>query len=221
LNGLAIAIAEANEKNRSARAHSYRLGAEPPAFFDKARSWRTYKEDTLKKEKCVVVQTDISSFYEHIYHHRLANVIQDLEHPDSTVALQIDRILSKLAAGRSFGPPVGGQCARVLAEVMMTPIDHSLSDAGIVWHRYVDDFTLVCDSQQDSYRALSVLSHTLADYGLSLNRSKTTILSAKHYADYIGAQLGEGEGVSLALKELDLHFDPYSDTAHTEYGFTF
>jgi hypothetical protein len=222
LNGLAIAIAEANEKNRSARAHSYRLGTEPPAFFDKSRSWRAYKEatlkeDALKNEKSVVVQTDISSFYEHIYHHRLANVLADLEQPDSTIALQIDRILSKLAAGRSFGLPVGGQCARVLAEVMMTPIDLSLSDAGIVWHRYVDDYTLLCDSQQDSYRALSALSHSLADYGLSLNRSKTTTLSAKHYADYVGAQLGEGEGVSVALKELDLHFDPYSDTAHAEY----
>jgi hypothetical protein len=147
----------------------------------------------------------------------LENVIRDLGPAQSTIAVQIDRILSKLASGRSFGLPVGGQCARVLAEVMMTPIDRSLSDAGIVWHRYVDDFTLICTSQQDSYRALSVLSHSLADYGLTLNRSKTTILSAKHYADYVGAQLGEGEGVSVTLKELDLHFDPYSDTARVEY----
>ena len=56
-----------------------------------------------------------------------------------------------------------------------------------------------------------VLSHSLADYGLSLNRTKTTILSAKHYMDYIAAQLGEGEDESVALRELDLHFDPYSD----------
>ncbi len=222
LNGLGLAIAEANEENRSARVHSYRLGAEAPAFFDRSSSWRTYKEATLgeqalKNERCVVAQTDISSFYEHIYHHRLENVIKDLGDDDSTVAVQIDRILSKLAAGRSFGLPVGGQCARVLAEVMMTPIDVSLTDAGIVWHRYVDDFTLICGSQQDAYEALSVLSHSLADYGLSLNRTKTTILSAKHYMDYIAAQLGEGEDASVALRELDLHFDPYSDEARGEY----
>ena len=99
----------------------------------------------------------------------------------------------------------------------MTPIDLSLSDAGIVWHRYVDDFTLICRSQQDAYAALSTLSHALADYGLSLNRTKTTILSAKHYADYIAAQLGDGEDASIALRELDLHFDPYSDTRRGEY----
>ena len=222
LNGLGLAIAEANEGNRSHRAHAYRLGGEAPAIFDRSKSWRTYKEATLEEEalksaQCIVVQTDISSFYEHIYHHRLQNVIQDLGAEGSTVAVQVDRILSKLAAGRSFGLPVGGQCARVLAEVMMTPIDRSLSDAGLIWHRYVDDFTLICGSQQDAYRALSVLSHSLADYGLSLNRSKTTLLSAKHYADYVAAELGDGEDSSIALRELDLHFDPYSDAAKLEY----
>ena len=222
LNGLGLAIAEANEKNRSARVHSYRLGTEAPVYFDRTKSWRSYKEATLQEEylkndACVIVQTDISSFYEHIYHHRLENIVKDLSAEVSTVAVQVDRILSKLAAGRSFGLPVGGQCARILAEVMMTPIDRSLSDAGIIWHRYVDDFTLICGSQQDAYKALSELSHSLADYGLTLNRSKTTILSAKHYVDYIGAQLGGGEETSLALRELDLHFDPYSDTADAEY----
>lgn len=223
LNGLGLAIAEANEGNRSSRVHSYRLGSETPGFFDRAKSWRSYKEATLSEqalaeEHSVVVQTDIASFYEHIYHHRLENVIKDLASDSSTIAMQIDRILSKLAAGRSFGLPVGGQCARVLAEVMMTSIDRSLSDAGLIWHRYVDDFTLICRSQQDAYKALSVLSHALADYGLSLNRSKTTFLSAKHYKDFISAQLGEGDDASSALREMDLHFDPYSDNARAEYA---
>lgn len=221
LNGLGLAIAEANEGNRSARAHSYRLAAQGLGIFDRTRSWRGYKLATLSEprlgdERAVVIQTDVASFYEHIYHHRLENVVKDLA-PGSTLAMQIDRILSKLAAGRSFGLPVGGQCARILAEVMMTPIDRSLTDAGLVWHRYVDDFTLICSSQQDAYKGLSALSHALADYGLSLNRSKTTILSAKHYKDFVSAQLGDGEDSSLALRELDLHFDPYSDNASAEY----
>ncbi len=221
LNGLGLAIAEANEGHRSARVHSYRLAPQGPGLFDRARSWRAYKlatlnEPDLEEDRAVVIQTDVASFYEHIYHHRLENVVKDLA-PSSTLAMQIDRILSKLAAGRSFGLPVGGQCARILAEVMMTPIDRSLSDAGLIWHRYVADYTLICCSQQDAYKALSELSHALADYGLSLNRSKTTILTAKHYKDFVSAQLGEGEDASLALRELDLHFDPYSDNASAEY----
>ncbi|WP_299680562.1 RNA-directed DNA polymerase [uncultured Roseobacter sp.] len=222
LNGLGFAIAEANEPNRSNRAHSYRLSAGGEGLFDRTRSWRTYKEATLKEPileqaEAVVVQTDISGFYEHIYHHRLENLLDDLAPENSRVAVQVDRILNKLASGRSFGLPVGGQCARVLAEVLMTPIDASLSDSDIVWHRFVDDFTLICTSQQDAYAALSTLSNTLADYGLSLNRTKTTILSASHYKEFIAVQLGQGDETTVALRELDLHFDPYSDTAQAQY----
>ena len=222
LNGLGLAIAEANEVRRSARVHSYRLPGQGNSFFDRSRSWRSYKEATLKDaainaDGAVIVQTDISSFYEHIYHHRLENSIDDIFDGVSTVSTQIDRLLSKLASGRSFGLPVGGQCARVLAEVMMSPIDESLSDAGLAWHRYVDDITIVCGSQQAAYGALSTLSHALADFGLSLNRTKTTILSAKHYADYVEAQIGDVDETSAALRELDLHFDPYSDAAQAEY----
>lgn len=221
LNGLGLAIAEENEKQRSDRAHSYRLASEGPGFFDRSKSWQSYKlatlnEPALSRDGSVVIQTDISSFYEHIYHHRLENAVNDLTQGTS-IALQIDRILSKLAAGRSFGLPVGGQCARMLAEVMMTQIDRSLTDSDLIWHRYVDDYTLICHSRQEAYKALSNLSHALADYGLSLNRSKTTILSAKHYRDFVSAQLGDGEDASLALRELDLHFDPYSDSASAEY----
>ncbi|MCS3930763.1 hypothetical protein M2175_005794 [Bradyrhizobium elkanii] len=222
LNGLGIGIAQANEGRRNSRVYSYRLSRDQNAFFDKVGSWRTYKEATLSDPAiegagAVVVQTDISSFYEHIYHHRLENCIKDIFDESSTVSMQVDRILSKMASGRSFGLPVGGQCARILAETMMTPIDASLSDAGLVWRRYVDDFTLICADQQNAYRALSTLSHALADVGLSLNRTKTTILSAKHYKDFVRAQLGEGEQASIALRELDLHFDPYSDAAQSDY----
>lgn len=100
----------------------------------------------------------------------------------------------------------------------MSPVDQSLSDEGIIWHRYVDDFTLICISQQNAYRALSMLSHTLADYGLSLNRTKTTILNANHYQDYVDTQRGRSDEVSMALREIDLHFDPYSDAAVDDYA---
>lgn len=71
LNGLGIGIAEANEGRRNSRVHSYRLSSDQKSFFDKTKSWRTYKEATLADpiiggEGAVVVQTDISSFYEHI-----------------------------------------------------------------------------------------------------------------------------------------------------------
>ena len=67
LNGIGFAIAAANEANRSERVHSYRLSTDDVSLFDKTRSWRTYKEATIKEpaleqEGTIVVQTDISAF---------------------------------------------------------------------------------------------------------------------------------------------------------------
>ncbi|MFL9691727.1 RNA-directed DNA polymerase [Aeromonas veronii] len=221
LNGLAVAIAEENEKNRLSNAHSYRFNPCGKDLFIKEKSWRSYKNATLvdpsMTDTAIVIQADISSFYEHIYHHRVENCINDLFSSTSTVSAQIDRILNQLSSGRSFGLPVGGQCSRVLAELLMTHIDQLLTNAGIIWHRYVDDFTIIAKDQADAYRAISVLSNILADYGLSLNKTKTTLLNAPHYKNFITAQLFSTEDNASKLKEIDLYFDPYSDNPQRDY----
>lgn len=222
LNGLGIAIAEAHEPLRSDRAHSYRFVDQGERLFDRTSSWRAFRESSIAdceamRDGVVVVQTDISSFYEHVYHHRLENGIDDLFPTDSKVATQVDRFLSKLASGRSFGLPVGGQCSRILAELLLSSVDRMLTDAGIAWRRYVDDFVLITTSQAEAYRALAILSHALADYGLTLNRTKTTVLTGKHFCDYVRTQLGGAGEEASKLREIDLHFDPYSDTGDEDY----
>jgi hypothetical protein len=220
-NALGIAIAEALAPLRSARAHSYRFASEGASLFDRSESWRAFREasvlDCTNFPDGVVVQTDISSFYEHISHHRIENLIDDLFSNASNISVQVDRFLSKFSSGRSFGLPVGGQCSRILAELLLLPVDGRLTESKIVWRRYVDDYVLVAQSQADAYGALAVLSHALADYGLTLNKTKTILLSSKHYADYVGVQLSGSGAEATKLSEIDLHFDPYSDTAETDY----
>lgn len=221
-NGLGIAVGEILEPGRSARAHSYRFATEGIDLFDRTKSWRAFREATIddcstQEDEAVDVQTDISSFYEHISHHRLENNINDLFPDDSTVAAQIDRFLSRFASGRSFGLPVGGQCSRILAELLLSQIDQQLTDAKVVWRRYVDDFFLIAPNQSEAYRALSVLANSLANYGLTLNRTKTTLLTVKHYVDYVRTQLGGPTDEATKLHEIDLHFDRYSDTPESDY----
>ena len=144
INSFCVALAETNEANRSTRAHSYRYSPTGPGLFEPARSWRAYLESALVdvralSRKAVVVQTDISSFYEHVYHHRLKNFLDDTVGGRSNIPVQIERILPKIAGGRSFGLPVGGQGARILAEVFLGSLDRSLAANGVHWHRYVDD----------------------------------------------------------------------------------
>lgn len=222
LNGLAIAVAEVLEPRRYATAHAYRFIPDGKQIFDPTRSWKAYREATLEdreltdEDGVTVIQTDISSFYEHIYHHRLENCLQDLLPPNSTIPCQIDRIFNQLASGRSFGLPVGGQCSRVMAELLMHSIDQVLSESGIAWHRYVDDYTLIAQTKAEAYKSLSTLSYALGDYGLTLNRSKTTLLSAKHYRDFVTSQLGTTGDDAGKLREIDLRFDPYTDQQSLE-----
>jgi len=220
-NGLGIAVGEQLEPGRSDRVHSYRFLKGNGRLFERTSSWKTFREATLvdctDHDDGIVVQTDISSFYDHLYHHRIENYIADLFPKPSTVPKQIDRLLSKLASGRSFGLPVGGQCSRILAETVMDAIDQTLTNEKLIWRRYVDDFFILAANQAQAYQAISILSHALADYGLSLNKSKTSFLTTKHYRDYVAAQLGTTSDSGSRLREIDLHFDPYSDSAQSDY----
>lgn len=222
-NGLGVAIADAFEGGRDNRAHSYRfLVDRGPDLFDRNRSWRRFREQTAAEAAAleagkVVVQTDISAFYEHISHHHVENFVHDVFPEDERIANQVVALLGKFSAGRSFGLPVGGQCSRILAELFLSYVDRRMTAAGVAWHRYVDDYVLIADSNADAYRALSTLSHALADYGLTLSRTKTTFLSAKHYSEYVGMQLGLDDAEAGRLREIDLHFDPYSDSSTADY----
>lgn len=222
-NALGVAIAEAHEPLRSPRARSYRFLSQGDGLFDRNASWRAYlqatlDDDVIKRQEAIVVKTDISAFYDHVYHHRIENCIDDLfPKNQSTISVQVDRFLNHFAARRSFGLPVGGQCARILAELLMSSVDRKLSEARINWYRYVDDFTLITANQALAYRALSALSHALADYGLCLNRTKTTILTAKHYTDYVSIQLGTQDDETSQLRQVNLYFDPYSDNARSDF----
>ena len=222
-NGLGIAVADALYALRHSAAWSYRFlpdGGEE--LFDRESSWRAFRESTAtvardSADGVVVVQTDIASFYEHISHHYLENHLTDIFNDQGRVAKQIVGLLAKFSGGRSFGLPVGGQGARVLAELMLQPIDRELTVLNLNWSRYVDDYVVVATSSENAYGSLSKLSHALGDYGLNLSRNKTSILSAKHYADYVSAQLGGDDDEASRLREIDVYFDPYSDTAIEEY----
>lgn len=222
-NGLGIAIADALEDRRDSRVYSYRfLRQGGHELFDRGSSWKAFREATVADAAsadagAIVVQTDISSFYEHISHHHVENFIDDLFPDNERIGNQVNRLLSKFSAGRSFGLPVGGQCSRILAELFLSSVDAQMTGAGVRWHRYVDDYVLVASSQADAYRRLAFLSHTLADYGVTLNRTKTVMLTAKHYSDYVITQLGGNDDDAGKLREIDLHFDPYSDTALDDY----
>lgn len=220
-NGLAIGIAEELEPRRDPKARSYRyLNNDDVELFDRSSSWKSFREDSAnaakKREDAIVVQTDISSFYESISHHHIQNLIDDL-FPERKIGNQVVALLSRFSNGRSFGLPVGGQGSRILAELFLNAVDDHLTTKGLDWLRYVDDYVLFCNSHAEAYASLSILSHALANYGLTLNKTKTIILTSKHFGDYVDTQIGGDADDASKLREIDLFFDPYSDAPIADY----
>jgi hypothetical protein len=222
-NGLGVFLAEKLEPSRFENVHSYRfISQQGGELFDRSRSWKQFRQCSAESaiesgEDAIVVQTDISSFYEHVSHHYLENQISDILNGDTRIGSQIVALLSKFSADRSFGLPVGGQCSRILAELFLNSIDSTLNSHGIRWYRFVDDYVLISGASGGAYNALAVLSECLATYGLTINKSKTFILSAKHYAEYVANQTGDSDDDEGRLREIDLHFDPYSDNPAVDY----
>lgn len=222
LNGIGVAVARASEGQRSHRACSYRFLAADDAveLFDRSCSWRKFRENCISVavaagDDAVVVQTDISSFYERVSHHHVEDALRILV--GDQCAAQANGLLSRFSAGRSFALPVGSQFSRIVAEAFMIPIDQSLDRKEINWLRYVDDYVIIAPDFQTAHEHLAYLSKRLANYGLSLNRTKTTFLKASAFVDYTRAQLGSDDAEVGALKQIDLHFDPYSDSPVDDY----
>jgi hypothetical protein len=222
-NGFALALLEQFEHSRKAEACSYRKAPDGEArYFHPDFSWRAFKifsADRAETEQhCeVIVQTDISSFYERVSHHTIENLIHRICGTDVRPAKQILELLGRTTADRSFGLPVGGQASRVLAELFLCEIDNALEAKGVRWLRYVDDIVLFCSSAADAHRSLGVLAEVLANYGLSLNKSKTLLMPKAHYSELTRASMRGGDDDASSLRAIDLHFDPYSDSAVSDY----
>ena len=98
-----------------------------------------------------------------------------------------------------------------------------LRSHGIKFCRFADDYHLFAPSAEDAHRALLFLSEKLLrNEGLSLQKSKTRLLSAK---EFISTSEFSDETEHLAANALEarrfitvsLRFDPYSPTATDDY----
>lgn len=129
-----------------------------------------------------VLKADIADFFPHIYHHRLATRL----HRATSETYYADAIMRMLGAwgGRvSYGLPIGPAASRLLAELLLDPIDRMLQEQGYKHCRWIDDIRVFCESESDAMRAESQLVRTLYEsYGLTLQYSKTTIEPAAFFS---------------------------------------
>lgn len=181
---------EANRQPISAnRVHSYRLHSNQGSLFNQAYGYNSFRaasrDLTQRYAGGYKVLTDIANFYDRINLHSLTNILSQIGcEKDETDHLT--RLLSEWRAKNSFGVPVGSDASRILAEASLINVDNRLSEAGICFIRYVDDFRIFCQNQTEAYHALVRLTEFLYDEGLFLNGAKTKVYKILSVdADYL------------------------------------
>ena len=209
-----------------ARAFSYRFS--PKKTGQLFRPDRTYKHWLHQQQRIVdknknikaIIATDISDFYSRINFHRLENLLDEAA-PAHGALRFIKKHLKAIRARQSFGLPVGGSAARLLAELALCDTDQALMDRGIRATRYVDDFRIFLKPSQDPYDALALLAEQLGiNEGLSLNAAKTSIKSRAEYIgllEHLTSDVAEhAEGVALDALTASIYFDDDPDPADVE-----
>ncbi len=229
LLGITLAICsqieEARISTKDEIVFSYRIldDKKKPEIFVKEIGWRPFMDkskELAEKHKYVLI-CDIADCYQRIYHHRLENALDAIK-ADTTIKKQTMAILSNFSNTTSYGLPIGGPAARILVELVLNFCDQMLASLGVKFCRFADDFHIFCDSQEQAYELLMYLSQfLLKNDGLSLQKSKTRIMSAEEFLSMpnISSPPTDGEEAKEEIEflSLSLKYDPYSPNADEEY----
>jgi hypothetical protein len=194
-------------------------------LFNPEIGWNSFQKEALRQALSAkhVISTDISDFYSRVYHHRLENALHQAT-KNTEVVRRINKLISKIAPGGvSYGLPVGGHAARILAELVLNRSDRLLSTRGVRFCRFVDDYYIFADSREEAHSALVKLSDILlTNEGLTLSRAKTRFMSRAEFersSPVAEPEVAESqqEDVQRRFLALRLRYDPYSATATEDY----
>lgn len=227
---LVIEMGDAIEKARipvkENAVFSYRFIPPLPdgSIFDDKVNWRAFMETGLEvvEKYPFVIVCDIADFYSRVYHHRIENALKWLKvRPE--IVKRIVELLSEFSGDVSYGLPVGGPASRLLAELVLNNVDKLLRSEGIRFCRFVDDYRIFCATKEEAYERLIFISDKLFTDGLSLQKNKTRILTAKEFIDEINLLLKAHQAAEENLSDeeklmrIAIHFDPYSETRVDDY----
>ncbi|WGU93374.1 RNA-directed DNA polymerase [Paenibacillus dendritiformis] len=230
LLGLVLSIADKIEESRVPKERnmvfSYRikLNEEEKTIFDNNFGWVQFQETSISmagKYKFVLI-CDLSHFYSNIYHHRLENSLEKLNIPDKRMQKHIMDLLQRFSNIKSYGLPIGGQAARILAELLLNRTDKLLKSKSIEFCRYVDDYHIFANSENELYEHLLYLSKIfIENEGLSLQKSKTRIINSEEFISSTRYTMRGEDQEDTASKQnlfsIKLKYDPYSLTAREDY----
>lgn len=151
-------------------------------FYGKSSGWHEFWQASIELAKKpgveAVAVTDVTDFYNQIYHHVLENQLKEAGLPEG-IWNSIKGLITHLTQSVSRGVPVGPHAVHLLAEVALNPVDRSMLAHGLQFCRFVDDIHLFCKSAQAAQIAVHDLATILDNQQrLTLQRQKTRVVTA-------------------------------------------
>ena len=120
---------------------------------------------SIKKNK-VIVECDISNFYDRINIHRIESILNSNQNINRDIIKLINSLLLFWANRDSYGLPVGSNASRILAEVALIEVDNYLVSKGVDFCRFVDDYRIFAKNAAEAHNSLALLIHRLSKEGL-------------------------------------------------------
>jgi RNA-directed DNA polymerase len=130
-----------------------------------------------------VVDADLKSYFDTIPRDALMRLIEE-KIADGRVLELIRQYLRQgvLEGMREWQPeagtPQGAVISPLLSNIYLDPLDQLIAAHGIEMVRYADDFVLLCRSEAEAERVLTMVQEWTAAAGLSLHPEKTRIVDA-------------------------------------------
>jgi hypothetical protein len=140
---------------------------------------------TAKKKYKFGMRFDISSYFNSLYHHDLVSRFREIGSLEDDVVLY-GRFLREINSGRSLDClPHGLHPCKVLGADFLKFVDNSIRLKSPALFRFLDDFNLFSEREQDIQSDFNTIQELLSEKGLFLNEKKTV------YADNFGRSMTE------------------------------
>ncbi len=165
-------------------ACAYRIQLEDGSFFAQGNGFDQYRNRSrsLAENYRFVLLVDVADFYNQIYLHRVNNAIEHASPTTKGLADDIEGFLCRLNSTISQGLPVGPAASIVLAEAVMIDVDQFLVGLGHPHCRYVDDFRIFANSEQDLTAVLQALTvYLYQHHRLPISHDKTRLAATEEF----------------------------------------
>ena len=149
--------------------------------YSAQRSRATTKRLDRAIGKRYLARADIAVFFPSVYTHAIPWAIHTKEiakkqrRDKGYYGNVLDERSRNMQRGETLGIPIGPATSNILSELLLHPVDAALRDDKYTFIRFIDDYRCYCVSRNEADAFIVALEDQLAEYGLQLNSSKTSI----------------------------------------------